>query len=79
MRCQPPACSVYSQFVFKVMFGCIVSVRFVSLLSRLAGGDKKDPRYKRYVTCMFPSLSKGKGRPCTGTEARYRPYGPQGK
>jgi hypothetical protein len=31
----------FVQFVFKVIFSCIVSVRFVLLQCRLTGGDRK--------------------------------------
>jgi hypothetical protein len=34
---------------------------------------------KLYVTILVKHKGKkGKGHPCTGTEALYRPYGPQG-
>jgi len=36
--------------------------------------------YKEMHGCLLTdSKGKGKGHPCTGTEALYRPYGPQGE
>ena len=56
VRCEPPPFFCVDQFVSKVMFSRTVSVLSVSLHSRLAIGDKKDPRYIRSVasTCFHP-------------------------
>jgi len=35
---------------------------------------KKERRYK--TGKVYKGKGKGKGHPCTGTEALYRPYGP---
>ena len=32
-----------------------------------------------HCRCFLDVKIKGKGHPCTGTEALYRPYGPQGE
>jgi len=45
---------------------CAVLVRLRDMISEFL-------LLARYSNC------KGKGHPCTGTEALYRPYGPQGE
>jgi hypothetical protein len=39
------------QLLFKGMFSCTVSDRFVLLMSRLTGDFSKSPRYQQYLAC----------------------------
>jgi len=38
-------------------------------------GRNKSAQLGQYLSA-FERIGKGKGHPCTGTEALYRPYGP---
>jgi len=52
------------------------TVILINLLVKL----KFSPNPNRFVRCALKTArllnGKGKGHPCTGTEALYRPYGP---
>jgi len=37
------------------------------------------PIHLQSWTGTLETVGKGKGHPCTGTEALYRPYGPKGE
>jgi hypothetical protein len=53
-------------------------LRMQQFISRFQFFLKLGPRFaNKMKICQTIIVSKSKGHPCTGTEALYKPYGPQ--
>jgi len=69
VRCQLPVCSVSVSSYLRLCLAALCPFRIASLQSRLAGGGKKDPGYKRSLACTFSSL----GKKVKVKQSHYRP------